>query len=256
MFCVIFIYARFVEPALMRVRREKFDLGGDRMLRLVMISDIHLGVFHGQKFLRKILARVKEESPDLLVIAGDLINDPSVNQLAEMFTPFDGFDVPIYAVTGNHDSKKPGYHESEAVRAALRSRGVRVIDNSQDVFEKGDVRLHLYGLSDFIEGQADFTVLGKMRADERNIIVSHNPDSAYEFSDDVPARLILSGHTHAGQIQIPFLYKWLIPCKNAFVRGWYQVKGRQVYVSSGLGEVILPLRLGAIPEIVVLELKI
>lgn len=253
----LFIYARFVEPYLLRVRRENFKLGkGKEEVRLVLISDMHLGVFHGEKFLRKIMGVVLAQKPDLVVIPGDLINDPSVAQLKEMFAPLKNFPVPIYAVTGNHDSKKPGYHESEKVREALRRAGVQTIDNAQAIFEKGFVRLHLYGLSDLMEGKADFSVLEKMRSNQHNIIVAHNPDAAYQIEDILPAKLILSGHTHAGQIQIPFIYKWLIPCKYKFIRGWYKVRGRQVYVSSGLGEVILPMRLGAIPEIVVMDLKI
>lgn len=254
---LLFIYARFVEPYQLRVRYEKFALGeGGEKVRLALISDLHLGVFQGSDFLEKILSRVLEEKADLLVIPGDLINDPTVEQLSKMFKPFKDFPLPVYAVTGNHDSMKPGYHESESVRKALRNYEVNAIDNMVAIFEKGYARLHLYGLSDLMEGKADFSILEKLRSNQHNIIVAHNPDASCQIPDDLPAKLLVSGHTHAGQIRIPFVYKWLIPCKYKFVRGWYTINKRKVYVSSGLGTVILPMRLGAVPEIVVMDLTV
>lgn len=259
---LLFLYARFIEPNCLKIRSEIFDWPGDeknrknKNLRLVLISDLHLGVFKGRKFLQRVLTKILEVQPDLLIIPGDLINDPSHSQLTEMFEPLSALKFPIYAVTGNHDSEKPGFHQSETVRQALRKCGVQAIDNQQSIFEKEGVALNIFGLSDLMEGLTDFSILDKMLIDQFNLIVAHNPDTAYQITGAVPAGLVLSGHTHAGQIRVPWIYKWLIPCKYKFERGWYEVQDRKVYVSSGLGEVILPMRLGVIPEIVVLELRI
>ena len=253
---LVFIYARFVEPQRVVVRRERrvFREGG-KSVRLVLISDLHLGVFKGERFLRKILARVREAKPDLVVIPGDLINDPSPAELKKNFRELGDLKIPVYVVTGNHDSRKPGYYTSEEVRGVLRPL-VTVMDNARATWVGEQTRMQITGLSDLMEGKADFTLLDDLKDKDFNLIIAHNPDAAYRIPAGIPADLIVSGHTHAGQIFLPPLSDWLIPCKHKFRRGWYEVHGRPVYVSSGLGEVILPMRFLIPPEVVVMELVI
>lgn len=256
LFAVIFIYARFIEPQRIIVREERktFREGG-KPVRLVLISDLHLGVFKGEKFLQRILAKIKEIQPDLVVIPGDLINDPSQTELERNFLQLGNLKVPVYVVTGNHDSKKPGYYSSDEVRNVLRPL-VNVIDNLGVCWEGSMAKIEIRGLSDLMEGQADFGLLDNLSPDDFNLVIAHNPDAAHQIAADLPVDLVLSGHTHAGQIFLPPLSDWLIPTKHKFRRGWYEVNQRQVYVSSGLGEVILPMRFLIPPEVVVLELII
>jgi predicted MPP superfamily phosphohydrolase len=253
---VVFIYARFVEPQRIIVRRERKEFrAGGRPVRIALISDLHLGVFKGERFLRRILAKIRAAEVDLVIIPGDLINDPSRQELSRVFLPLAELDRPIYVVTGNHDARKPGYYRSEEVREVLRPL-VQVMDNAVSDWWEGDRRVKLFGLSDLMEGQADYEILEGMSPDDFNLVIAHNPDAAYLMAERLPAHLVVSGHTHAGQIRLPPISNWLIPTKFPFIRGWYQVNGRPVYVSSGLGEVGLPMRFLIPPEVVILDLVI
>lgn len=258
---VLFVYMRFVEPYWIVTRYEQFVSGeGTTRVRVALVSDMHLGVFKDSDYLRLVLEAVRSGEPDLLVIPGDFINDPSVGQLAEMFEPFENFSVPIYAVTGNHDAKVPGHFSSAEVRAALPP-AVTVIDNAQVDFIKDGRTLRLIGISDLMEGESDYSGLATARPGQFNLVVTHNPDTAHLLPAELyPAGggpdLLVAGHTHGGQMFIPPLVYWMIPCENLFLRGWYEVNGLPVYVTSGVGEVLLPLRFLVPPEVVFLDLYI
>lgn len=259
-FTLWFFYMRFVEPFKIVIRREKVGMRLDNShlkypagLKIALLTDLHLGIFKGERFFRRVLARVKSEKPDLLILGGDLINDPTDKYLRKMFVDLKSLDVPILAVTGNHDAGIPGDYESVRVRKELEKVGVQTIDNEFRSVKIGKNSLKIFGLSDFSEGRFDLDVLAGMKRSDFNILIAHNPDMAYYIEKKYPVDLILSGHTHAGQIYLPPLSNWLIPCKHKFVRGWYKVKGKSVYVSSGLGEVVLPMRFLIPPEVVMLE---
>ena len=83
--------------------------------------------------------------------------------------------------------------------------------------------------------------------------MAHNPDTALEYENSIPD-ITICGHTHGGQIRIPFLYKQTIPCEGNFDQGLYETKYGKVFVTAGLGEVGLPMRLGIPPTIEILEL--
>lgn len=277
-FTVFFVYARFLEPQQIKVVKKRFsfikmilrqgDCSGDvqyesfdAKIKVAVISDLHLGVYKGKNYLARVVEQINLVSPDLVLIPGDLIYDPSWEELrGGVFADLQRLKAPVIAVTGNHDAKIPGYVEAEEVRKSLRKYGVKVIDNQQVDFEvKGGHSskfLKIYGLSDLMEGQYDLKVLKNFNSADNNLILAHNPDAAYTIPDGDQEALIVSGHTHGGQIRIPLIYKWVIPCKHDFDRGWYDVGRLKVLVTSGLGEVGLPLRLGVPPEIVMLELDL
>lgn len=254
-----FGYMRFVEPQWIVVRHEQMNSGyGTTSVKMAIISDIHLGVFKDAAFLQKVLDKVAEEKVDLLVIPGDFINDPTAEQLKSLFEPFNSVEVPIFAVTGNHDARVPGYFSSAEVRAAL-SGLVTMIDNGEADFHKDGKTIHLIGLSDLMEGEVDYSWLKTARRGEFNLLLTHNPDSAYKLPEgllpvDAKIDLMLAGHTHGGQMFIPPLVYWMIPCNYPFVRGWYDVNKMPVYVTSGVGEVLLPMRFLVPPEVVIMDI--
>lgn len=257
--CLLFIYARFVENGKIRVRRERLVLGNSgESLILVFASDLHLGVFKGERFLRRVLREIGGLGRvDLFLLGGDLINDPTERQLARMFGPLKGFHKKTLAITGNHDAGVPyGDFSSQEVREALERVGVRAVDNVIVEENLAGAPVKVVGLSDLWEGKADWGLLEGLKSDTVNIVLAHNPDAAYEIPAGVSVDLVISGHTHGGQIWLPPLSNWLVPCKYPFVRGWYEVNGRPVFVSSGLGEVVLPMRFLVPPEVVVMEIEV
>lgn len=243
---------RFVETQLIRIRREKFKVEGKQIehFRIALISDLHMGVFKGENFLKRVVKKINKEKPDFVIIAGDLINEPNNEQLFSIFRSIKDIHVPIMAVTGNHDCRLPGTVPVERLREVLKPF-LLVIDN--DFAYLNARKTCILGFSDLSDGKINWQLLDNLRKDYFNIVVAHNPDTANLIKEEYPVDLVLSGHTHGGQIFLPPLSDLLIPCKNKFRRGWYQVNRRSVYVSSGLGEVILPMRFLMPPEIVILD---
>ena len=98
-------------------------------------------------------------------------------------------------------------------------------------------------------------MLNKINKEKLSIVLTHNPDSIYEFpKTDVD--LVIAGHTHGGQIRLPFIYKYAIPCKYDFDKGFYYLRNMNIFVSPGLGMVGLPFRFLMPPEIDVLNVGI
>jgi predicted MPP superfamily phosphohydrolase len=252
------VYVRFIEPRVIVVRHEVLPLSessaqlGDDQIRIVLIADMHLGVYKGKTFLRRVVNKIKKQQPDLVLIAGDFLYELDADDIASWYASLADLSVPVYAVTGNHDAEHPGNVPSSVVRDALESLGVECIDNQMETVFVGDTRLRVYGLSDLWEGKMNVDVLRSIEPHDLSVVLVHNPDSVSHFPNHV-ADLVLAGHTHGGQVRIPFLYKQMIPSKQGYDRGWYTKDDMNIFVTHGLGEVGLPIRLLAPPEIVVID---
>lgn len=220
-------------------------------LRIAVCADMHLGVYKGVDFLKETVKAINALQPDIILIPGDFIYEPKEEDLKELFEPLGDLLAPVYIVTGNHDALEPGHIASALVRSIL-SQYVHVIDNLKQTIEIKGITYTIIGLSDIWEGKTDFTIIPKQKDKDTTIILIHNPDGTYQLPENC-ADLVVCGHTHGGQIRVPFLYHKLIPSSYGFNRGWYEVRNNPIYVTSGLGEVVLPMRLGVPPEIVVIE---
>jgi uncharacterized protein len=224
-------------------------------LRVALISDLHAGAPHvDERRIERLVAAVGPHAPDLIVLLGDFI-DPNVRggspvapeAVAERLG---GLRAPlgVLAVLGNHDWRNGG----ERVAAALRAAGIRVLEN--EVADLG--RLHVAGVADARTRDAD--VAGTLRAVPDGapvLLLSHDPD----LFPHVPARVALtvSGHTHGGQVAIPFVRRPVIPSRfgERYARGHIVEDGRHLYVTAGVGTSGWPVRLLAPPEVVILALR-
>ncbi|HVK53247.1 MAG TPA: metallophosphoesterase [Pseudoxanthomonas sp.] len=254
---LVFVWARFVEPQWIQVRHTTLA-GSGVQARIALISDVHLGVYKSPAYLQRVVERLNELDVDAVAIAGDLTYEPQVRpeSLAEMFAPLSQLRMPVYAVLGNHDQQMPGPDIDLALRAALRSHGVRIIEGTTESTAAG---YRWAGLGDRWAQKDDPSFL-RARADPAvpTLLLVHNPDSAMQLRPG-DAALVLAGHTHGGQIRIPWLYQRVIPTEHGFDRGeqWAPApQGRvRVFTTSGLGEIGLPLRLFNPPVIDVLQLQ-
>jgi len=256
---ILFIYMRFVEPQIIVVKNESFKFASQNRksvnIKIVLIADQHLGVFKNHNFLKKTVYKINKLNPNLVLIAGDLIYNPTQNQLKILYAEMVNIKAPIYAVAGNHDSEKPGYFTSDEVRKAISPFKVNFIDNKKVSFKFSGKNLNIYGLSDYNENKIDFSEINKITKKENAIILAHHPESSHCLPN-YNADLFLVGHTHGGQVRIPLIYKKLIPAAYGFNRGWHEYKGLHIYVTSGIGEVLLPMRFLVSPEIVVMNIQI
>lgn len=251
--CGVFAWARFVEPQLIRV--DVTELCGTGMqARIALVSDIHLGVYKDRRFLERLVERLDALPVDAVVIAGDLTYEPQRLVLSEAFAPLSALRVPVYAVLGNHDQQAPGPDIDAPLREALRAHGVRVIEGMAFTDARG---IRWAGLGDRWAGKDDPGFLRTASDPTPPIVVAHNPDSAMELRPG-EAAIVLAGHTHGGQIRIPWLYRKVIPSAHGFDRGEQTAPAAagpvRVFTTRGVGEVGLPLRLFNPPTIDVLQL--
>lgn len=245
----LFIYSRFIEPQLLVVDHTKIQVGFQA--KIAVVSDLHLGVYKDSNFLRRIVERLNAE-PNLtaVVIPGDLTYQPD-QDLTELFSPLRDLQVPVYAVLGNHDCEMPGPPIRKQLVQALQNNGVIYLHNESAKLPGTDFTF--LGLGDNWVGEDDVALIDQYQELDNLIVIAHNPDTSLFYKNN-KADLTISGHTHAGQVRIPFVYKYVIPCRADFDQGIYNTKYGQVFVSAGVGEVALPMRLGDPPTMDILEL--
>jgi predicted MPP superfamily phosphohydrolase len=239
------------------VRRTEVALPGlAAPLRAVLISDLHVaGPDMPPERLARIVGQVNALGPDLVLIAGDLVSDKRVAtrrySLAEAIAPLAVLSPRIgsFAVLGNHDH----WRNAAEARHFLRAANVRILDNDAAVAGP----LVVGGLDDAFTGHDDLApTLARMRAlPGARLLLSHSPDLFPQVPDDVA--LMAAGHTHCGQIRLPLIgaLTTMSDFGDRYACGRIDEAGRTLIVSAGLGTSMLPLRLGAVPDLWVIELR-
>jgi len=247
MFSFVFIWGRFVERYIIVERNI-----GQGDLKIGIISDLHLGAYKGQNFLTRLVDKINAGEPDLVLIPGDFVFAAKAKDLGQMFEGLGRIKAPTFAVLGNHDLKPTGEFSKEEIYRALEGK-VKMIDNKGVDLEIRGHRFHLLGIGSLMAKDDNYEMVERARG--KIVLLAHNPDSAHKFANK-DVRVMICGHTHGGQIKFWPLHKLLIPCVHMFERGWHDVKGMKVFVSSGTGEVGLPLRFLLMPEVVFMRLNL
>lgn len=232
-------------------------------LRILLISDLHAGPFLSPRAMHNALSRLLSLRPDLILLGGDLTTSrvseilPYRAALRALFAP-----LGTFAVLGNHDHYT-GHPEQFA--GHLESCGIHLLDNASVVLKRDGAMLVLAGIDDLYQGRPDLAAalrdartkleaLGSGARQPPVILLSHNPDALFEASRQGVA-LVLSGHTHGGQIRIPGLPVLVRQSRYRLDEGRYRVDNTELVVSRGLGASGLPLRLACSPEAVLLQLR-
>lgn len=259
------IYAYFVEPRQLVVREVEIvseDWHG-APLRIAALSDTHVGGPHvdSARMLR-IVRRVNELRPELVVLLGDYVNGHA--EEAER-TPAENQDIiggigtfaalvsryGVVSVIGNHDV----WYNRQSVTTALQDAGVAVLWNRNIVIRRSGGPVVIAGLEDDTTSHPDFTqALDGAPADADTIVISHSPDP---FTD-MPAEpaLMLAGHGHCGQVTVPFFGRPILPLRNKRY-GCHLVEenGKRMYVTAGIGTSVAPVRFLNSPEIVLITIR-
>jgi len=222
--------------------------------RILHISDIHGGSPLYRASVRERLAAAEGMAVDLVVFTGDLASQTdAVEDAASALGELEARDG-IVAVLGNHDY----WMGEEVVSEALAAVGVRVLRNAHMVVESGGERLYLVGVEDCCYvGRDDLP--GALRGVPEGapvVIATHSPDIVFKPLA-ARASVILSGHTHGGQVVFPWIGPLYVPTKLGRRRmsGLLSVGGTVLYVNRGLGEISPPMRLNCPPEIALLTLR-
>lgn len=244
---LLFTYARFIEPNIILTKTTKIETGFSA--KVVVISDIHLGIYTKKGLLDRTIEKVNQiDGVDFVLIPGDFTFYPS-QDLEILFSPLKDLKYPAFAVLGNHDSEKPGPPIQKELQAVLEKFNITFLHNTNAEI-KG---IKILGLGDRWANEDDVSKIDDFDEADNLIVVAHNPDTTYRYQNSIPD-LTVSGHTHGGQIRLPFIYRNAIPSEYSFNQGLYQTSSGKIFVSTGLGTTGLPMRLGIPPTIDILEL--
>jgi len=247
-----------VEPNWIDVSRPTLTLPGLGAgwdgARIAHLTDLHCGRWVSPERVARAVQLANAARPDVIVLTGDLVSRRSAIT-ADLTSALAGCSAPlgVFSVFGNHDH----WTDVDALRDVLAAAGVRMIDNDHIVLTCGGDALTLAGVGDPWEGPPDLSAAfdGAPESAPR-LLLCHNPD----YADDMPARprvdFMLCGHTHGGQVKIPFGPRPMLPIRNpAYGAGRARGPRCPLYVSRGVGLIGPPVRFNCRPEIPVYTLR-
>ena len=252
-----------VEPGRLVVREQTIQIDNWPQqldgLRIAVLSDIHADDwFVDDKKLRTIVERTNQLQPELIVILGDYMSSNGrVTRrveperfgpiLKDLRAPFG-----VYSVLGNHD----WWYSGIQVRRGLEKNGIQVLENEVIHFDARGTQLWLVGLADlWTRRQAIADTIAMVPEGAPVIALTHNPDIFPDLPPRVP--LLLAGHTHGGQVRLPLIGSVVESSDfgDRYVKGHVFENNHHLFVTTGIGTSIVPVRFGVTPEIVLLTIK-
>jgi hypothetical protein len=230
--------------------------------RIVQISDLHYDEYSEPSFVARVLGQVNALSPDLVVLTGDFVSfGPlgrsfamgAMERCAEQLSKI--VCAQRFAVMGNHDSVLG----APTIRPILAAVDIPLLVNEYVPIERGGARLWLSGIHDPVTHVPNLDTAIPERPDGPVVLMSHGPD----YADTVIAHprgqfvdLMIVGHTHGGQVRLPFLGAIVLPSGGKkYVEGLFRFERMQLYVNRGIGTTGLPLRLNSPPEVTLFTLR-
>ena len=254
-------WAFFIEPASFRLNEERIAVtkwpkqcNGKR---IAVLADLHVGSPHkGLDSLRDLVKKVNAAKPDLVLLPGDFVIQGVVG--GSFVSPEDAGEVlgqltapmGVFAVLGNHD----WWLDAQRVGRALSQNNITMLEDASQKVVAKDCHLRLVGITDFWEGPHNVEqAMAGVEADETLLAFTHNPDIFPELPPSIA--LTVAGHTHGGQVCFPFVGCPVVPSAfgERYVRGHIVEDAKHLYVSSGVGTSILPVRFLVPPEVTILE---
>ena len=255
------VYAVVIEPGrlILTEARIQLPLSGPAQLRVAVLTDLHVGSLHnGIDNLTRVVELTNAQQPDFVCILGDL-----VIQGVKGGTFVAPEDIAIglkalrskhgtFAVLGNHDV----WLDYTRVMKALESNGIDVIEDAAVRLDTSAGPLWLTGVGDLMTGRARVNAgLAHVTDDAPVIVLTHNPDILPSVSKRVS--LVLAGHTHGGQVTLPLIGAPIVPSiyGQRYATGHVVEDGRQMFVSTGVGTSIIPVRFRVPPAVTILTVS-
>lgn len=254
-----------LEPNRPRVARQEITLrrwpAPLNGFTIGLLSDFHYDAYFSVHPLRAAIGMVRDLHPDLIALTGDFVSVPWIGEptsqvhyaepcallLKELQAPHG-----VWAVLGNHDVAS----DPDRVTDALTSHGIPVLANQAVPIERNGARFWLAGVDDILGGAPDLhTALLKIPTDEAVVLMAHEPDFA-DYVCRYSVDLQLSGHSHGGQVKLPFLRPLYLPeLAKKYIRGSYKIKELALYTNPGIGTVGIPVRFNCPPEVTLLTIR-
>jgi uncharacterized protein len=255
----LFIYAYFIEPNWIEIRQVKITLPHlapeFNGYRVVQISDIHTDRTMTPQRLDHLFQLVNRQQADLVAITGDFVTRNSqrfIPNLQNSIAQLHPRDQTV-AVLGNHDY----WADPNVITLSLKQPNISLLKNDIYTIHRGDSTLNIAGIDDILVGKSRLDlVLKKLPEQGATILLAHEPDFADTSAATKRFDLQLSGHSHAGQIRIPFFRPVILPpLSEKYYKGLYQLNGMKLYTNRGIGTTGLHLRFNCRPEITVFTLN-
>ncbi|MGL6183958.1 MAG: metallophosphoesterase [Clostridium chrysemydis] len=258
----LFIYTKYIERELLTVKKISLDFNdkGSEKLRVVQFTDTQLGEFYTLENLEKAVEKINKLNPDIVVFTGDLIDNAAkykdIDKVSKVLSKINS-KYGKYAIYGNHD------YGGGAVRyysRIMNKSGFEVLKNDSHLIKVKGKNIRILGADDGLMGSFNSRLtMSKINKDDINILLLHEPDLSEKFLN-YKVDLILSGHSHGGQIDLPF-YGPVVKnvLSEKYTKGLYDLGNKfntKLYVSSGLGNTKLPYRFNNVPQVVCFDLTI
>ena len=252
-------YAHFIEPHMLLIHEHKIETNkitnAYHGLKIVHFSDLHYGRSENSKNIYKLINQINELKPDIVVFTGDLIDDrvtlddKEIDNLTKSLAKIDA-TLGKYSILGNHDMNTP---YSEKYQDIFYKSDFSFLINNYDLIYKDDNHpIFIYGLDDTYFGDPNFDSIKDLNLEDNTfkILLLHEPDYIKEVDKDMNIDLALAGHSHNGQVKIPFIRPLILPeGSRAYYGPYYKVGNTDLFVSNGVGTSLLSLRLFSIPSI-------
>ena len=258
-------YMRFVAARRLATRELVVDTQGRAApLTVAFISDAHLGRYKDERWLARVVGRVNDVAPDAVLIGGDFFFNRGPIDAERLLAPLAHLRAPlgVFAILGNHDVGLPGRDRRPILEPLLPTLGIRLLSNELVslshpgapggptwIAGMGELWLHDFRFHELRAAYSGLVNPGAL------IVLGHNPDAMHEVETSDTADLFLFGHTHAGQIHLPFWPGFGIPSQGPWFRGEYALPQGRIYISSGIGETSSSCRLGTTCEVVVVKMR-
>jgi predicted MPP superfamily phosphohydrolase len=246
---LLFTEGVILEPTRLSVSRHTIGRPGSGVdpIRLAVLTDLHLKHLGG--FHQRIAQAVVTSHPDAVLFVGDSIDDPDKLPLLRDLLEMIPGDAVRFATLGNWEYWS--HTDLDALRRVYEAGETRLLVNEAVDLQPGAT---LFGLDDFVAGQPDLSTLPAGH-DADVLLLSHCPGYRDTLTVEESARFtaMISGHTHGGQIAIGGWAPIRPPGSGAYVSGWYRGGGPDLFVSRGLGTSLVPIRLGSVPELAIVD---
>lgn len=263
---VVFGYAYFIEPNSLVTKDQAIQLSclkeDQKNNKIVQLSDFHFTEKTTNGRVDQIYEATVEANPTAVFMTGDYTSNKGGLPMVKKLVGKISAKFPVYAVLGNWDYDVYSRDMSE-IQKALEGSGARVLINSMAKLKIGEEEISLIGVRDPYNSKDTKEDLGaatkKIGKGDKDckVLLAHSPDIV-KVAEDKKIDLVLTGHTHGGQINIPYLTERIMPANpdgKGYIKGLYKVGNLQMYVNQGIGLSVLPLRFGVPPEVTVITLS-
>lgn len=252
---MFFTYALFIEPNIMlthEIHIKSSNITDDfNGLKIVHMTDFHYGMTTDTKYLKRVVKEINRLKPDIFIFTGDLIDQTykiSKEEKKEIINCLKDINTTYgkYAVTGNHDYFNENYED------ILKQANITLLNNSYDIIYNNDSSVLIYGVDDSLYSTPVIDILkdkNNIKANYR-IVLTHESDYTEDIAFNTSSDLILAGHSHNAQVNIPFIKPFYLPeGAKKYYKPYYNLNNTDIYISNGIGTSSFKIRFMSVPSI-------